>query len=418
MKRLAPWLLACASLGAQAAPEPAAPELAGLPPTAALQAALDALPLTQAARQQGLADMAAAGAQRLSPYEWTARSGLAQRSDTQGQRWNEPELGLERTLRWPGKAGLDDALAGRAEALAQASWAARWREAAQALLQTWFDLVRDERRAQGANAQAALAAQQLEVVRLRVAAGDAPRLDWLQAQLEHERLAAEQASAALRARLARADWQRRYPALGETPVALPPSAPDAAASDATATTTATPELLKARHESALAELRARRIHLDRHADPTLGLRLARERGGEERVLGLSISWPFGGPQRDARARSAAAEAAAAAARLQDAERQAAGAAETERLLAQGLARTHAQLARVATQADDTAALSRRAYAAGEQPLTAVLQVQRQAREARTAAELALIDALQAHAQWLLRNQRLLPAPALGDTTPP
>jgi outer membrane protein TolC len=284
------------------------------------------------------------------------------------------------------------------------------------LLQSWFDLVRDERRAQGVSAQAGLAAQQLEVVRLRVAAGDAPRLDWLQAQLEHERLVAEQASAVLRAGLARADWQRRYPVLAGAAVELPKAAPPTPVGDAgwPSQSTASPELVRARHEAALAELRARRLSLDRHADPTLGVRVSRERGGEERVLGLSISWAFGGPQRDARANAAGAEAAAAAARLQESERQISGDVEAERRQAVGLAGTHALLAQVAERAEETAALSRRAYAAGEQPLVAVLQVQRQAREARTAAELALIDVLQANARLMLRSQALLSAPPLTE----
>lgn len=413
MSRVITLLLALCSLSAHAAPA-----LPGLPPTDQLRAALESQPLIQAARQQGGADLAAAGALRHSPYEWTARTALAQRSSVQGQRWNEHELGLERTVRWPAKASLDAELAHTATAIAQANWAAAWREAALALVKTWFDLVRDERRALGMDAQAALAAQQMDVVRLRVAAGDAPRLDWLQAQLEHQRLVGEQASAALRARLARAEWQRRYPALDMAVAELPTAAPPLDDSATLTQTPSTPELARARHEAALAQLRARRIDQDRHADPTLGVRLARERGGEERVLGLSISWPFGGPQRDARAQAAAAEAAAAAARLQDTEQQAVGTVQVELLQAQGLLQTQALLARAAQQADETAALSRRAYAAGESPLSAVLQVQRQAREARTAAELALIDALQATAQVQLRQPSLLPPPALGETANP
>lgn len=415
MKRVAALLLGLCGLGAQAAPE-----LPGLPPTEQLRAALESQALTLAARQQALAELTAAGAQRHSPYEWTARAGTARRSDAQGQRWAEQELGLERTLRWPAKASLDGELASSAEAVAQANWAASWREAALELVKTWFDLVRDERRAQGMDAQAALAAQQMEVVRLRVAAGDAPRLDWLQAQLEHERLFAEGASAALRARLARADWQRRYPGLGTAVVELPSTAPavDDADDAAPALPAAAPDLVKARHESALAQLKPRRLDLDRQADPTVGLRMARERGGEERVLGFSISWPFGGPQRDARVRGAAAEAAAAAARLQDAERRVASLVQAEQWQARGLVQNHARLAQVAQRADETATLSRRAYAAGESPLTGVLQVQRQAWEARTAAELALVDALEAGARVQLRRPGVLVPPALNPTPQP
>lgn len=53
------------------------------------------------------------------------------------------------------------------------------------------------------------------------------------------------------------------------------------------------------------------------ADPTLGLRFAPERGGAERVLGLSVSQPFGAAVRDARVQAGSAALAAALANLLD-----------------------------------------------------------------------------------------------------
>ena len=91
------------------------------------------------------------------------------------------------------------------------------------------------------------------------------------------------------------------------------------------------------------------------ADPTLGLRFAQERGGAERVLGLSVSLPFGAAVRDARVQAGSAALAGAEARLRG------------------------------------------------------LQQQCQAGDSRLAADLAAIDLQQARARLLLARQHLLPA---------
>lgn len=59
-----------------------------------------------------------------------------------------------------------------------------------------------------------------------------------------------------------------------------------------------------------ADSRAARARAERIADPSLGLRHFRERGGAEQVTGLVVSLPLGGSHRRALADEASAQAAA------------------------------------------------------------------------------------------------------------
>ena len=404
-------LLGLSSLLALAEP----PGLQGLPPEPLLRSALESAPLTQAVRQQWSAEREAADAQRHSPYEWTLRAGAARRSDVLSQRLNEREISIERSLRIGAKAGIDAALADQGALAAQAGWELSWRDGVRAVLKSWFELLRQERKSISLNEQAALGAQQMDVVRRRVKAGDAPRLDLLLAQAEHERLGAEAATAALRVQAMRGDLRQRFPALGEAvPIAVPDQLddyrPDISAE--LALRQRAPELALAQQQLNMAKLKLRRQQSDRLADPTIGFRVAQERSGEERVMGLSLSIPFGGPQRDARVRVASAELQAAQARLQDTELHAA--ADARRLLqeAVGLVQTQRQLAHTQALSAEAARLAQRAYAAGETPLFSALQSLRQASEARAAAEMALVDALELQSHIALELRELLPPAAL------
>jgi hypothetical protein len=69
---------------------------------------------------------------------------------------------------------------------------------------------------------------------------------------------------------------------------------------------------------------ARRARADRVADPSLGVRLFSERGGEEQGAGLFASLPLGGGDRRALSDQAAAEAGAAQAERVVVEREVSG----------------------------------------------------------------------------------------------
>lgn len=163
------------------------------------------------------------------------------------------------------------------------------------------------------------------------------------------------------------------------------------------------ELAAAAARTALARTEAARAEQDRLADPTVGVRASRERGGQERVWGVYVSVPIGGAARQA-------AVAAALAQADRAEREQAQArqrvqAEAWRLLAealQGVRQAHRQQA-AATALVRSAQLQERAWTLGEGTLSDVLLAQRAAAEARLAAERARVDAAAALARLEMQS---------------
>ena len=394
----------------------------GLPPEPLLRQALLQAPETDAAAASQRAEQATATQLRLGQNDWVVRAGIAQRSERAGASFNEREIALERTLRWGGKATQDQSLADQTMRLAVLRKQAAWQASATALLAQWFDALRDQQAAWRQQAQLQLAQAQVDALQRRVAAGDAAALLLRQAEGELARTGAAQASAAQRARNSRQALLSRYPQL--TP-AWPEAGPATAlASQDQQPTSLSPtqdsltaELVRrqpllaaAQAELDLAGLQLRRLEADRQADPTVGLRFAQERGGAERVLGLTVSMPFGGALRDSRVQGGQAALAGAEARLRSLQ-------QLQSIEAQRIADAPAQAAHVlqrlqaAAQAADTSTrLTQRAQTAGEATLAELLQQQRQAGDAALAADLAVIDLLQARAQLQLALQQLLSPP--------
>lgn len=420
------WLAAQTPLAA------GSPGLAGLPPEAQLRAALLQAPETAAADAGQRAEQALATQMRLGPHDWVLRAGLARRSERGGPSFQEREIALERTLRWGSKPAQDAALAEQTLRLAQLRLQAAWQASAAGLLSQWFDALRDQQTALHQQQQVQLAAAQVAALQRRVAAGDAAALLLRQADGELARTSAAQASAEQRATASRQALLRRYPSLAAawpaasqgstvtgagTVTAGSPTAATDPTLDTTLDTTADqvlarhPVLAVAQGELALARLQLRRLEADRQGDPTLGLRFAQERGGAERVLGLTVSMPFGGPLRESRVQGGLAAWAGAEASLRGVQQQLA--AEAARLAAapDQAATVLQRLQAAARAADLSAQLTQRAQAAGEATLAELLQQRRQAGDAALAAALADIDLLQARAQLQLALHQLLPAPS-------
>jgi len=434
--RAAALLLAClplwvaAQVGAQVVEQAALP--GGLPPEPLLRQALLQAPQADAANASHRAEQAQADQLRLGPNDWVLRAGIAQRSERGGASFNEREIAIERTLRWGRKSAQDQALADQTLRLASLRRQAAWQASASALLAQWFDARRDQQAAWHQQQQAALAQALVTVVQRRVAAGDAAALLLRQAEGELARTAGAQAAAEQRADNSRLALLHQYPLLA----AAWPAAGAAAASHATAPTrpdaaptsgqgaalaadlvgrllAQQPLLASAQAEVVLARQQLGRLESDRTADPTLGLRFAQERGGAERVLGLTVSMPFGGALRDSRVQAGGAALAAAEARLRGLQLQLA--AEAQRLAAapQQASTVLQRLQAAAFAAETSARLTERAQAEGESTLAELLQQQRQAGDSALAAALAAIDLHEARARLQLAQQQLL----AGDASP-
>lgn len=397
--------------------------LHGLPPEHLLREALLQAPEAQAASASQRADHAMATQLRLGPNDWVLRAGLAQRSERGGASFSEREIAVERTLRWGSKAAQDDDLATQVRRVASLRLQSAWQDAAAALLSQWFDALRDQQTAWHQQHQVQLATAQVAALQRRVAAGDAAPLLLRQAEGELARTSAAQASAEQRASTSRLALLRRYPQLAAAWPAAG-SAPDTAQADVrqpgSADQAKTAEQLLDRHpalgaaqaELVLARLQLRRLEADRQADPTLGLRFAQERGGAERVLGFTVSMPFGGPLRESRVQGGQAALAGAEARLRGLQQQLATDAARLSAAPEQAAAVQQRLQAAARAAALSAQMTQRAQVAGEATLAELLQQQRQAGEAALAGAMADIDLLQAQAGLQLALHRLLPAPVL------
>jgi outer membrane protein, heavy metal efflux system len=140
----------------------------------------------------------------------------------------------------------------------------------------------------------------------------------------------------------------------------------------------------------------------------VGVHMANDRGGEERIIGLTLSIPLPGEGRRADADMAIANAQASAYREAGVLRkiEAEAAALYRRATA---AHTGWQSQHLAADAlGRSAELTERAWQLGEGSLSETLAARRLAHEARLAARLAQLDASEARYRLLLDAHRLWP----------
>lgn len=277
-------------------------------------------------------------------------------------------------------------------------------EATRQLLALWFAAQRAGQAQQTARDNADAAAELARVTERRLRAGDAARLDAELAAAEHARMQAALATAQAAHQAAQADLQARFPGLeaarakeGEAAPPLPDLPPLPQQSPAQLRLRYiehSHEYLLAQAEETLALRQARRADLERRPDPTVGVFATSERGGSERIAGVSLSVPLGSVHRQAQADQALADADAALSRRLAAERRLGAEFDVLwSLLAGKRAAAQAQ-ARAATLQQGAADRALRAYRAGESGLTELLAVRRTLAEALLAERLARSEALE------------------------
>lgn len=407
MKRLLLLAGLLLPLSAQAAGYPV-----DLPPADMAEKALRGHPAVLAARA-GI-EVGAAQRDRLEagPHEFNLRLGSDRRRETgPDRRVQDREVGIERALRLPGKAAKDAEIGAAVLGQARHAYGDALHETGRLLLKSWFDWRREQAAAAEWQAQAELARQHAAVAAKRVAAGDAARIELLLAGAQQTQAEARLAEAEHRTRLAVGELNRDFPAL-----VLPERVPAAAAEPLAGSFERWREsILEHSHELQLArgaarrqQLEAQRQDAERLPDPTLGVKWASERDGQERIVGLSLSIPLPGGARAAAARAATAESAAADAR--EAQALARIEAEARRSWQQAqAAQAQAQrLAEVAARMDENTQLLDKAWRLGEGSLSDLLAARRQAIEARLGAAQARLDADEARYRLLLDAHELWP----------
>jgi cobalt-zinc-cadmium efflux system outer membrane protein len=135
-------------------------------------------------------------------------------------------VGLERTVRLPGKRDLDQQLGAAGIATARVGRGEALHEAGRSLLAMWFDWLREESAVVQWRHQRDNLMQQARVLGRRVELGDAPRLERLQADAALAQAAAQLSQAEGRARVAAERLRRHHPLIA-LPVAVPEMPPDA-----------------------------------------------------------------------------------------------------------------------------------------------------------------------------------------------
>lgn len=384
---------------------------ADLPDAQAALAALDNHPQVRAA--QARLRVAQAERQRLQAgsHEYTLRLNAQRRAVNGGPDHNEWEAAIERGLRLPGKARLDERIGAVGVEEAEERVGDTRHEAARQLLTLWYAVLQAQAEVRLWGEQVELLEAESRIVGSRVRAGDAARMQTLQAQAAVAQAVSQQAQTEARARMALAELSRHFPELpAPSERAAEPVLPEGGEAQWLDRTLArNHELLAAQRALERARLLAQRAGAERRPDPVLGLRYANEQGGDERVLGVSLSIALPGEGRRAAASLQAAEAEALAQAEAATRRRLIAEATANWLRASGAVEAHRRMAQAAQAAARHADLTRRAHELGELGLSEVLLARRAALDTRIAAEQARLAAneaiarllLDAHALWLL-----------------
>ncbi|MFT3976827.1 MAG: TolC family protein, partial [Sphingomonas bacterium] len=307
---------------------PAMARTSDLPPAEFVVRALDAQPVVEAANARVEAARAEGEALRIGPEEIVAQGTVSRRTVDPGRRFAEYDATISRPFRLPGKATLDRRAGALGIDIAQNQMEDVRHQAALVLGTLWYDwlLAAELHRNAGAlvETQQALA----RAIGKRLNARDAARLDLEQAEAALAFAKAQMSDAAATRDRSRVLLAARFPDLplpadppGISEPAIPGEGLDRLQS----------LIVERSHEIAAAGGRAerqsvlaRRARADRIADPSLGVRLFSERGGEEKGAGLFVAMPLGGGHRRAVARQADAQASAAHSDLSAVEREIAG----------------------------------------------------------------------------------------------
>ena len=333
-----------------------------------------------------------------SPYEWTARATGQQRRLDSGPRYNEWLVGIERTIRLPGKAAADRRIGKATVEESKARNGEALLQAARELMALWVDWLAAERARELAANNLQSIQTSLTAVEKRARAGDASKLDVSVARAElaeHRRLDNDANTQAA------TTWSRlstRFPGLKRQIQALPTPLPigENAAFFRDRILAESDELKVVQAQMRTAQSQVERARADKIPDPTLGVYTASEVGGQERFAGVMISIPIPGGVRDSRHAKAIAVVGVSRQELELKRRQ----LETEIASAITIARGAYDSLRIANEGAvamrENATLMQRAYTLGEVELQALLLARRQATAAMNNVLQAQVTSLKAY----------------------
>lgn len=394
----------------------AAPDLTNypnLPPTEVVTRVLQSNLSAQAATGQIRVEEANRSRLEAGHYEWNVRLGGQQRRSKPAagpdERFNEWNAAIERPLRLPGKAGVDGEIGAAGVALAETARGDALHETSRNLLKSWFVWLKESAGAAQWAEQLALLDQQTKAIQRRQQLGDAARVEAIQAEAALAQAEAALAQARVRQQTAGEDLRRRFPELplvAQGTIAEPTAIDGNPADWINTILEHSHELDLARGETRRAQLLAGRAGRDRLPDPTFGLHVSNERAGEDQVFGAYISIPLPGGARRAGSDAALAEADVAGRREALARQKITAEAAMLYQSANAAVSTWQASRSAAERLNQAADMTARAYQLGEGSLNDLLAARRLANEARLAARLSQLDALELRYRLLLDAHRL------------
>lgn len=348
-------------------------------------------------------------------YEFNLRTGMARRKiDALGQNLNEWDVAIERPIRLPNKMIIDSDIGAEGVNRAQQALGDAHHEAGRTLLHLWFNWQREQAQSTQWQQQVEILKQQAVTTGKRFKAGDAPKMEWNQAQAAVAQATVALQQARMRAQLASAELTRQFPAilLPAQPVL---SIPQAIEYDFPHWKQ---QILDHNHELGLVQaekriqqMLAERSRADRLPDPTVGLRYSSEMSGNEKVTGLYLTIPLSTGVRGINAQHAQHLAEIAGNREAAVQRRLEGDIYAAYTQAVSSFETWQQAKEAAEGLRKNAELVTLAYTLGESSLSETLTARRLALETSLAENIAQLDAnetryrllLDAHDLWAMEE---------------
>lgn len=360
--------------------------------------AIERMPEIQVAAALLARAEAAARLRNVGTHEATLTL-MPQRRRIRGEAsYSEWEADLSRPVRWPHKARLDREIGAAGVEAAQLMLADAHHAGALDLLMLWSNWQRARVVALQLCAEVMTWERDHQAIARRVELGDAAQRDLIatEAALAQARAGCAQADSDVQ--IAEASLRSTFPdlplperlSLMDEPSTLEGS--DGYWIDL---------ILQRSHEVSAAaamlkqhEAEAQRARADRLPDPTLGVRVFDDLGGQERAVGVVVSVPFGVRQRSALAAAAGADAQTAHAELTIARRDIARDARNSVARARAAHTIWLSRQQALAAAKQSADKTDRAYTLGESGLAELLAARRVELEAALDERNAKLDAIE------------------------
>jgi outer membrane protein TolC len=344
-------------------------------------------------------------------YEFNVRAGTGKRTialpDDNLKEW---DIAIERPLRLPNKMLIDGDLGDEGVNRAEQALGDAYHETGRTLLHLWFNWLREQTQAQQWLQQVNILEQQTAATEKRFKAGDAPKMEYKQAQAAASQANVSRLQAVLRAQLAGAELTRQFPGI-VLPSTTALSEPLPIAHDFNywhkVIIDHNHEIELVRSEKRIQQLLADRSRADRIPDPTIGLRYANEMGGNEKVTSIYLSVPISFGLRSMNSQHAEYMAEIANNRESAVSRRLESDVYAAYAQAVSSYQTWLQAREAANNLRQNAELVTRAYNLGESNLPDTLTARRLALESTLAENITQLDAnesnyrlqLDAHQLW-------------------